>query len=137
MFILSVGLGGAMSATYKIIPAEFPSDVGAVGGMVGALGGLAGFALPILAGQFVFLFQLPQIWSLLPIVSLIMVALILSSQAVQQSSLTTDNVEHAEFNVSSEAIVTPNLGAVLTKEPSLEPTNAAVELQSDQHIYRS
>lgn len=52
--ILTIALGFFMSlgkaAVYKHIPVYYPSQVGAVGGMVGLVGGLGGFCLPILYG---------------------------------------------------------------------------------------
>lgn len=43
---LGVAMGVGKAAVYKHIPEYFPSDVGAVGGLVGMLGGLGGFFLP-------------------------------------------------------------------------------------------
>lgn len=48
MLGLAMGLGKA--AVFKHIPAYFPHDVGAVGGLVGVIGGLGGFVCPILFG---------------------------------------------------------------------------------------
>ncbi len=42
------GIGKA--AVYKLIPDNFPDEVGVVGGMVGVLGGLGGFVSPIIFG---------------------------------------------------------------------------------------
>src|SRR5262249_49552290 len=48
--ILLFGLGCAMgigkASVFKYIPAYFPNDIGAAGGVVGALGALGGFILP-------------------------------------------------------------------------------------------
>ncbi len=49
MLGLAMGLGKA--AVYKHIPTYFPSEVGAVGGLVGVIGGLGGFVCPILFGM--------------------------------------------------------------------------------------
>ena len=61
--LLVFGLGCAMgigkAAVYKHIPEYFPSDVGAVGGLVGMLGGLGGFFLPLL-------FAYTKVWSGFP-----------------------------------------------------------------------
>ena len=43
---LGCGMGIGKAAVYKLIPDHFPSDVGAVGGLVGMLGALGGFLLP-------------------------------------------------------------------------------------------
>jgi NNP family nitrate/nitrite transporter-like MFS transporter len=45
-FFMSLG----MAATFKHIPAYYPHDIGAVGGLVGMIGGLGGFVLPIAFG---------------------------------------------------------------------------------------
>ena len=39
-------MGVCIAAVYKLSPDYFPTDVGAVGGLVGMLGGLGGFFLP-------------------------------------------------------------------------------------------
>jgi NNP family nitrate/nitrite transporter-like MFS transporter len=46
VFLLGCGMGIGKAAVYKLIPDDFPRDVGAVGGMVGMLGALGGFVLP-------------------------------------------------------------------------------------------
>jgi NNP family nitrate/nitrite transporter-like MFS transporter len=43
---VAVGMGIGKASVYKYIPNYFPSDVGAVGGLVGMLGALGGFLLP-------------------------------------------------------------------------------------------
>lgn len=52
LFVLLLGLamGLGKAAVYKHIPAYFPNDVGAVGGLVGVIGGLGGFVCPIIFG---------------------------------------------------------------------------------------
>jgi NNP family nitrate/nitrite transporter-like MFS transporter len=59
IFILGVSMGIGKAAVYKHIPEYFPSDVGAVGGLVGMLGALGGFILPPL-------FAYTQAWTSLP-----------------------------------------------------------------------
>jgi NNP family nitrate/nitrite transporter-like MFS transporter len=46
VILLGCGMGVGKAAVYKLIPDQFPRDVGAVGGMVGMLGALGGFFLP-------------------------------------------------------------------------------------------
>jgi len=46
MFVVGAGMGIGKASVYKYIPNYFPSDVGAVGGLVGAIGALGGFLLP-------------------------------------------------------------------------------------------
>jgi NNP family nitrate/nitrite transporter-like MFS transporter len=45
-FFMSLG----MAAVFKHVPAYYPDNVGAVGGLVGAVGGLGGFFLPVAFG---------------------------------------------------------------------------------------
>ncbi len=47
VFVVGVAMGVGKAAVYKYIPEYFPSDVGAVGGVVGMLGALGGFFLPL------------------------------------------------------------------------------------------
>lgn len=47
LLVAGLALGAGMAATFKAIPERFPTQVGAVGGIVGALGGLGGFFLPL------------------------------------------------------------------------------------------
>jgi len=44
-------MGVGKASVYKYIPDYFPSDVGAVGGLVGMLGALGGFFLPPVFGM--------------------------------------------------------------------------------------
>lgn len=55
-FFMSLG----KAAVYKHIPAYYPQNVGAVGGVVGMIGGLGGFILPIAFGA---LNDLTGVWS--------------------------------------------------------------------------
>ncbi len=50
ILVVGVGMGIGMASVFKYVPAYFPKDVGAVGGLVGLLGALGGFALPPLFG---------------------------------------------------------------------------------------
>lgn len=45
--LLGVGMGVGKASVFCYIPAYFPKDVGAVGGLVGTLGALGGFLLPL------------------------------------------------------------------------------------------
>lgn len=61
VFFLGCGMGIGKAATYKLIPDEFPRDVGAVGGLVGMLGALGGFLLPIAWAYLTLWTSTPQI----------------------------------------------------------------------------
>ncbi|MBS0208389.1 MAG: NarK/NasA family nitrate transporter [Planctomycetes bacterium] len=50
ILIVGCGMGIGKASVFKYIPNYFPSDVGAVGGLVGMLGALGGFFLPPLFG---------------------------------------------------------------------------------------
>jgi MFS transporter, NNP family, nitrate/nitrite transporter len=45
--VLGIAMGIGKASVYKYIPSYFPTDVGAVGGLVGTLGALGGFFLPL------------------------------------------------------------------------------------------
>ena len=47
---LGTFLGAGNGAVFKLVPAEFPNDAGAAGGIVGAAGGLGGFFPPVFVG---------------------------------------------------------------------------------------
>lgn len=50
VFVLGFVMSLGKAAVYKHIPAYYPENVGAVGGIVGMVGGLGGFVLPIAFG---------------------------------------------------------------------------------------
>jgi NNP family nitrate/nitrite transporter-like MFS transporter len=50
VFVLGFFMSLGKAAVYKHIPAYYPDNVGAVGGLVGMIGGLGGFILPLLFG---------------------------------------------------------------------------------------
>jgi MFS transporter, NNP family, nitrate/nitrite transporter len=47
---LACFLGAGSGAVFKLVPAEFPHEAGAAGGIVGAAGGIGGFFPPVLMG---------------------------------------------------------------------------------------
>jgi NNP family nitrate/nitrite transporter-like MFS transporter len=59
VFVLGFFMSLGKAAVYKHIPTYYPSEVGAVGGLVGMIGGLGGFILPIAFGA---LNDLTGIW---------------------------------------------------------------------------
>ena len=59
-FVLGFFMSLGKAAVYKHIPAYYPDNVGAVGGLVGMIGGLGGFVLPIAFGA---LNDLTGLWS--------------------------------------------------------------------------
>ncbi|BCH21106.1 MFS transporter [Mesorhizobium sp. L-8-3] len=59
-FVLGFFMSLGKAAVYKHIPAYYPHNVGAVGGLVGMIGGLGGFVLPIAFGA---LNDLTGVWS--------------------------------------------------------------------------
>ncbi len=60
IFLVGIVWGIGKAAVYKHIPNYFPSDVGAVGGMVGVLGGLGGFFSPVIFG---YLLKATGLWT--------------------------------------------------------------------------
>ncbi|BAO92404.1 MFS transporter [Caballeronia cordobensis] len=53
MFVVGVAMAVGKASVFKFVSDEFPSNIGAVSGVVGLAGGLAGFLLPILFGLLV------------------------------------------------------------------------------------
>ena len=47
LFVLGAGMGVGKASVFKLIPDQFPRDVGAVGGLVGMLGALGGVLIPL------------------------------------------------------------------------------------------
>ena len=47
LFVLGAGMGVGKASVFKLIPDQFPRDVGAVGGLVGMLGALGGILIPL------------------------------------------------------------------------------------------
>jgi NNP family nitrate/nitrite transporter-like MFS transporter len=78
-FFMSLG----MAATFKHIPAYYPQDIGAVGGLVGMIGGLGGFVLPIAFGV---MNDLTHVWTscFMLLFILVATALIWMNFAVRQ-----------------------------------------------------
>ncbi len=60
VFVLGFFMSLGKAAVYKHIPVYYPSNVGAVGGLVGMIGGLGGFVLPIAFGA---LNDLTGVWT--------------------------------------------------------------------------
>ena len=83
VFVLGFFMSLGKAAVYKHIPAYYPENVGAVGGLVGMIGGLGGFVLPLLFGV---LNDLTGIWSscFAAIFVLVAVSLLWMHSAVRQ-----------------------------------------------------
>ena len=60
LFVLGFFMSLGKAAVYKHIPAYYPQNIGAVGGVVGMMGGLGGFVMPIAFG---FLKDITGLWS--------------------------------------------------------------------------
>ncbi|MDP9809873.1 NNP family nitrate/nitrite transporter-like MFS transporter [Rhizobium tibeticum] len=78
-FVMSLG----KAAVYKHIPAYYPENVGAVGGIVGMMGGLGGFILPIAFGL---LKDMTGLWSscFMLLFAVVLVSLIWMHLSVKQ-----------------------------------------------------
>ncbi|UYN99647.1 MAG: NarK/NasA family nitrate transporter [Devosia sp.] len=83
VFVLGFFMSLGKAAVFKHIPAYYPDNVGAVGGLVGMIGGLGGFVLPLLFG---FLNDLTGIWTscFAALLVLILVSLGLMHSAVRR-----------------------------------------------------
>jgi len=72
VFLFGVATGIGKAGVYKFIPEQFPSNVGAVGGMVGLIGAMGGFVLPPVFGYLLRGTGLwPTCWVVLAVLSLI------------------------------------------------------------------
>jgi NNP family nitrate/nitrite transporter-like MFS transporter len=60
VLLAGILMGIGMAAIFKHIPAYYPNDVGAVGGIVGVIGGLGGFVCPIIFG---YLLKVVGLWT--------------------------------------------------------------------------
>lgn len=85
VFVLGFFMSLGKAAVYKHIPAYYPNDVGAVGGLVGMIGGLGGFVLPLLFG---WLNDVTGLWSscFMALFVLVMASLGLMHGAIRRMS---------------------------------------------------
>jgi MFS transporter, NNP family, nitrate/nitrite transporter len=83
VFVLGFFMSLGKAAVYKHIPAYYPDNVGAVGGLVGMIGGLGGFILPLLFG---WLNDVTGLWSscFMALFVLVVVSLALMHAAVRR-----------------------------------------------------
>ncbi|MBY5361157.1 NarK/NasA family nitrate transporter [Rhizobium leguminosarum] len=85
IFVLGFFMSLGKAAVYKHIPAYYPENVGAVGGIVGMMGGLGGFILPIAFGL---LKDMTGLWSscFLLLFAIVVISLIWMHLSVKQLS---------------------------------------------------
>jgi len=85
IFVLGFFMSLGKAAVYKHIPAYYPENVGAVGGVVGMMGGLGGFILPIAFGL---LKDMTGLWSscFLLLFAIVVTSLIWMHLSVKQLS---------------------------------------------------
>ncbi len=77
LFVLGVCFACGMASTFKYIGDDFPTNMGAVSGIVGMAGGLGGFLLPIMFGALLDLIGVPSSCFML-LYGIVWVSLILS-----------------------------------------------------------
>jgi NNP family nitrate/nitrite transporter-like MFS transporter len=77
LFALGVAFACGMASTFKYLGDDFPTNLGAVSGIVGMAGGLGGFLLPILFGALVDVLGVPSTCFML-LYGIVWVSLILS-----------------------------------------------------------
>ncbi|HEY9012616.1 MAG TPA: nitrate/nitrite transporter [Devosia sp.] len=87
VFVLGFFMSLGKAAVYKHIPAYYPNNVGAVGGLVGMIGGLGGFVLPLVFG---WLNDVTGLWTscFMALFVLVAVSLGLMHTAVRRSNQT-------------------------------------------------
>ncbi|MBY5532896.1 NarK/NasA family nitrate transporter [Rhizobium leguminosarum] len=85
IFVLGFFMSLGKAAVYKHIPAYYPENVGAVGGVVGMMGGLGGFILPIAFGL---LKDMTGLWSscFLLLFAIVVISLVWMHLSVKQLS---------------------------------------------------
>ncbi|MBY5412066.1 NarK/NasA family nitrate transporter [Rhizobium leguminosarum] len=85
IFVLGFFMSLGKAAVYKHIPAYYPENIGAVGGIVGMMGGLGGFILPIAFGL---LKDMTGLWSscFLLLFAIVVISLIWMHLSVKQLS---------------------------------------------------
>ncbi|MES2043168.1 MAG: nitrate/nitrite transporter [Pseudomonadota bacterium] len=77
LFVLGVCFACGMASTFKYIGDDFPTNMGAVSGIVGMAGGLGGFLLPIMFGALLDILGVPSSCFML-LYGIVWVSLILS-----------------------------------------------------------
>jgi NNP family nitrate/nitrite transporter-like MFS transporter len=77
LFVLGVCFACGMASTFKYIGDDFPTNMGAVSGIVGMAGGLGGFLLPIMFGALLDVLGIPSSCFML-LYGIVWVSLILS-----------------------------------------------------------
>lgn len=94
VFVLGFFMSLGKAAVFKHIPAYYPQNVGAVGGLVGMIGGLGGFLLPLLFG---FLNDLTGIWSscFMALFVLVAISLIWMHTAIRRMERRTEVTQPA------------------------------------------
>lgn len=99
LFLVGVGMGVGKASVYKYVPDYFPTDVGAVGGLVGMLGALGGFVLPKVFGVLGRSTGVPQ--------AAFIALLTITLGSLVWLHLVVMRIKAAERAVETEAVVVP------------------------------
>jgi NNP family nitrate/nitrite transporter-like MFS transporter len=101
---MAVGMGIGKASVFKYIPNYYPSDVGAVGGLVGMLGALGGFFLPKAFGWLGRVTGFPQAAFLallmLTFVSLVWLVFAVRTQQVRETAVQPSLVPNPEIGTA-------------------------------------
>ncbi|MBX2810561.1 MAG: MFS transporter [Myxococcales bacterium] len=119
VFSSGIGMGFGMAATFKLIPQEFPEEVGAVSGLVGALGGLSGFFLPLAGMSVSSIGHLSDVWVLAPTITLVGVTTLIATWV--SSTGVKPMAKHARIE---DAIPHVNLDPILNPPTITNPLHA-------------
>lgn len=114
-FFMSLG----MAAVFKHIPAYYPNDIGAVGGLVGMIGGLGGFVLPIAFGA---MNDIVHVWT-----SCFMLLFVLVATALTWMTCAVRLMERARI---AELARLPELPEMAGLQPNPEPSRASPFLRA-------
>ncbi|BCP52386.1 MFS transporter [Kaistia sp. 32K] len=113
-FVLGFFMAIGKAAVFKHIPAYYPQNVGAVGGLVGMIGGLGGFVLPIAFGA---LNDLTGVWS-----SCFMLLFVVAALCLAWMHVTILRLEYrrarAEETLVSKAMASPALASSALASPA-------------------
>lgn len=95
LFVLGVCFACGMASTFKYIGDDFPTNLGAVSGIVGMAGGLGGFLLPIMFGAMVDITGVPSSCFML-LYGIVWVSLILSYLTEVRRFPVIGSVDHGQ-----------------------------------------
>jgi NNP family nitrate/nitrite transporter-like MFS transporter len=136
VFIFGIATGAGMAGVFKFIPEQFPTSVGAVGGMVGLVGALGGFVFPPVFG---YLLRGTGLWTSCWMILVALGAVCLVWMHVVVRRITREEapelvrlIERRPSVVLGESIAMPTGGAKATVEAVLQNVPFFSQLTPEQ-----